>query len=60
MHASMAGGSSTNQAASRLSAQWGFFKELKDLGKGVRETMACGELSVLGQKSTLDLPEAYS
>jgi NTE family protein len=47
-------------AASRLSAQWGFFKELKDLGRACAKRWLAENYQFIGQKSTLDLPEAYS
>ena len=47
-------------AASRLSAQWSFFKELKDLGRACAKRWLAENYQFIGQKSTLDLPEAYS
>jgi NTE family protein len=47
-------------AASRLSAQWSFFKELKDLGRAAARTWLSANYQFIGQKGTLDLRGAYS
>jgi len=47
-------------AASRLSAQWSFFKELKDLGRRAARTWLSDNYRHIGQKSTLDLRDAYT
>jgi len=47
-------------AASRLSAQWNFFKELKNLGRKTARSWLAENYQFIGRKSTLDLPEAYS
>lgn len=47
-------------AASRLSAQWGFFKQLKDLGRNAARTWLAENYQFIGRKSTLDLRDAYT
>jgi NTE family protein len=47
-------------AASRLSAQWSFFKELKDLGRKAARSWLEENYRFIGQKSTLDLRDAYT
>ncbi|MBQ0820122.1 patatin-like phospholipase family protein [Microvirga sp. HBU67558] len=47
-------------AASRLSAQWSFFKELKDLGRRAARTWLSDNYRHIGRKSTLDLRDAYT
>jgi NTE family protein len=47
-------------AASRLSAQWSFFKELKDLGRNAARSWLAGNYRFIGHKSTLDLRDAYT
>ena len=47
-------------AASRLSAKWAFFKELKDLGREAARTWLSEHYQFIGQKSTVDLRRAYS
>jgi NTE family protein len=47
-------------AASRLSAQWGFFKELKDLGRSAARSWLAENYRFIGRKSTLDLRDAYT
>ena len=46
-------------ASSRLSAQWSFFKELKNLGRNAARTWLAENYRFIGQKSTLDLRNAY-
>ncbi|WP_404286034.1 patatin-like phospholipase family protein [Microvirga sp. RSM25] len=47
-------------AASRLSAQWSFFKELKDLGRNAARSWLAENYRSIGHKSTLDLRDAYT
>jgi len=47
-------------AASRLSAQWSFFKELKDLGREAARTWLAETYASVGHRSTMDLRSAYS
>lgn len=47
-------------AASRLSAQWSFFKTLKDLGRNAARTWLSENYRFVGQKSTLDLRDTYA
>jgi NTE family protein len=47
-------------AASRLSAQWSFFKELKDLGRNAARSWLAENYRFIGHKSTLDLRDAYT
>ncbi|MBM6579555.1 patatin-like phospholipase family protein [Microvirga sp. BT689] len=47
-------------AASRLSAQWSFFKELKDLGRNAARTWLAKNYRFIGKKGTLDLRDAYT
>jgi NTE family protein len=47
-------------AASRLSAKWEFFKELRDLGRAAARNWLSENYRHIGQKSTLDLRSAYS
>ncbi|EIM27894.1 patatin-like phospholipase family protein [Microvirga lotononidis] len=47
-------------AASRLSAQWSFFKELKNLGRNAARTWLRENYQFIGKKGTLDLRNAYT
>jgi len=47
-------------AASRLSAKWEFFKELKDLGRAAARTWLEDHYEAIGHTGTLDLRSAYS
>lgn len=47
-------------AASRLSAKWEFFKELRDLGRAAARNWLSENYQNIGQKGTLDLRSAYS
>ncbi|MBB4039228.1 NTE family protein [Microvirga flocculans] len=47
-------------AASRLSAKWEFFKELKDLGRASARKWLAENYAFIGQTSTLDLRDTYS
>ena len=46
-------------AASRLNAEWGFFKELKDLGRATARQWLSETYDAIGERSTLDLRRAY-
>ena len=47
-------------AASRLNAEWGFFKELKNLGRAAARAWLAENYAAIGERSTLDLRQAYS
>jgi NTE family protein len=47
-------------ASSRLNADWAFFKELKDLGRAAARRWLRKNHEAIGERSTLDLPQAYS
>jgi NTE family protein len=47
-------------AASRLNADWSFFKELKDLGRASAKAWLKKNYDAIGERSTLDLKAAYS
>jgi NTE family protein len=47
-------------ASSRLNAEWGFFKELKDLGRATARRWLRENYDSIGERSTLDLQQAYS
>ncbi|HEX8663717.1 MAG TPA: patatin-like phospholipase family protein [Beijerinckiaceae bacterium] len=47
-------------AASRLNAEWGFFKELKNLGRAAARAWLAENYDAVGERSTLDLRQAYS
>jgi NTE family protein len=47
-------------ASSRLNADWAFFKELKDLGRAAARRWLRENYEAIGERSTLDLPQAYS
>src|SRR3954451_820548 len=47
-------------AASRLNAEWGFFKELKNLGRAAARSWLAENYDSIGRQSTLDLRPAYS
>jgi NTE family protein len=47
-------------AASRLSAKWEFFKELRDLGREAARNWFAENYRHIGRTSTLDLRSAYS
>jgi NTE family protein len=47
-------------AASRLSARWEFFKELKDLGRAAARAWLSENYGAIGRKSTLDLRGTYA
>ena len=47
-------------AASRLNAEWGFFKELKDLGRATARQWLSETYDAIGERSTIDLRHAYS
>jgi NTE family protein len=55
------GGSQLDEftAGSRLNAGWGFFQELKDLGRASARTWLEENYDAVGEKSTLDLRNAY-
>lgn len=47
-------------ASSRLNADWGFFQELRDLGRARAEMWLADNYAAVGERSTLDLRQAYS
>lgn len=47
-------------AASRLNANWEFFKQLKDLGRATARRWLAENYEAIGRESTLDLRSAYS
>jgi NTE family protein len=47
-------------ASSRLNAEWGFFKQLKDLGRASARKWLAETYDDIGNRSTLDLRAAYS
>lgn len=47
-------------AASRLNAQWSFFKELKNLGRAAAKKWLAENYEAIGVRATLDLKAAYS
>ena len=47
-------------ASSRLNADWRFFQELRDLGRGAAESWLERHYDEIGRGSTLDLKAAYS
>jgi NTE family protein len=47
-------------ASSRLNAEFGFFKELKDLGRATARKWLRDNFDAVGKRSTLDLKAAYT
>ena len=47
-------------ASSRLNAEWGFFKEMKDHGRAVARTWLKENYKAIGSRSTFDLKAEFS
>lgn len=47
-------------ASSRLNAEWGFFQELRDLGREAGQAWLEQNYAAIGRRSTLDLRRAYA
>jgi NTE family protein len=47
-------------ASSRLTAEWSFFKELKNLGRATMKEWLAKNYAAIGVRATLDLKAAYS
>jgi NTE family protein len=47
-------------AASRLNAAWGFFQDLRDLGRAAAQDWLARHYDAIGHRATLDLEKAYS